>query len=86
MKVVVLTWGKQDEVGRVFYDDTHVELFKTEEAAEARALELGKEFVPEASNTEELAEGLIELEDNDVPSMLFDISTIELEAEDGRDD
>lgn len=78
MKVVVLTWGKQDELGRVFYHDTHVELFKTEEAAQIRALELGKEFVPEAKNTEELVEGLIALEDKSIPSLLFDIDIIEL--------
>ena len=78
MKVFVLTWGKQDEMGRVFYHDTHVELFKTEEAAQARALELGREFVPEAQNTEELVEKLIVLEDKCIPSLLFDIDTIEL--------
>lgn len=78
MKIVVLTWGKQDELGRVFYHDTNVELFKTEEAAQIRALELGKEFVPDASNTEELVEGLIALEDKSIPSLLFDIDTIEL--------
>ena len=78
MKVVVLTWGKQDEMGRVFYHDNHVELFKTEEAAQIRALELGKEFVPEAKNTEELVEGLIALEDNSIPSLLFDIDIIEM--------
>lgn len=79
MKVTVLTWGKQDEMGRVFYDDTHVELFKTEEAAQARALELGREFVPEASNTEELVEGLIELDDKEIPNMNFDIDIINIE-------
>ena len=56
MKVFVLTWGKQDENGRVFYHDTHVELFKTEEEAQKRALELGEEFIPDAQNTEELVE------------------------------
>lgn len=78
MKVVVLRWGKQDEIGRVFYHDTHVELFKTEEEAQTRVLELGKEFVPEAKDTEELANGLIMLEDEDIPSMYFDIDTIEI--------
>ena len=78
MKLFVLTWGKQDEIGRVFYHDTHVELFKTEEEACKRVLALGKEFVPNAKDTEELANGLIELEDNCIPSLLFDIDTIEL--------
>lgn len=78
MKVTVLTWGKQNENGRVFYHDTHVELFKTEEEAQTRALELGKEFAPKAKDTEELANGLIMLEDEDIPSMYFDIDTIEL--------
>ena len=78
MKIFVLTWGKQDENGRVLYHDTHVELFKTEEEAQARALELGREFVPKAQNTEELVEELIALEDNCIPSLLFDIDTIEL--------
>lgn len=78
MKVIILTWGKQDEMGRVFYHDTQVELFKTEKEACTRALELGKEFVPEAKDTEELANGLIMLEDEDIPSMYFDIDTIEL--------
>ena len=79
MKVVVLTWGKQDEVGKVFYHDTHVELFKTEEEAKTRALELGKEFVPEAKDTEELVEGLIELDDKEIPNMNFDIDIVNIE-------
>lgn len=79
MKLFVLRWGKQDEMGRVFYDDTHVELFKTEEEAQVRALELGKEFVPEASNTEELVEGLIELDDKEIPNMNFDIDIVNIE-------
>ena len=78
MKVVVLTWGIQDETGRVFYHDTHVELFKTKKEAQTRALELGKEFVPEAKNTEELVNGLVKLEDNCIPSLLFDIDIIEM--------
>lgn len=78
MKVVVLTWGKQDEMGRVFYCDTRIELFKTEDEASARALEIGKEFVPEATSTEELTNGLIELDGENVPNMYFDIDTIEL--------
>jgi hypothetical protein len=79
MKVVVLKWGKHDELGRVFYRDTHVELFKTEKEAQVRALELGREFVPEASDTEELVEGLIDLDDKAIPNMIFDIDIVNIE-------
>ena len=79
MKVAILKWGKQDELGRVFYEDVHIEIFSSEEKAQERALEIGQEFIPEATNTEELVGGLFDLDDKEIPNMNFDIDIVNIE-------
>ena len=73
---VVLTWRKQNEMGKL--GNKHTEIFNTYDEAYTRALEIGKEFVPDAKNTEELTNCLIALEEKGEPNMYFDIDTIKM--------
>lgn len=87
--VYVLKYAFQDNNGRVYFDETEVELFSTKAAAEKRILEIGKEWhheheseIPQErtfdeifESTESMADFFIELDFvHSTPSILFDIT------------
>ena len=88
-KVFVLKYGEQDAEGRVFFDDTTTKIFASEEAAQKHILEYAKEYFErnplpeylshlEFHDTESLAEMLITLDDEAIPSFVFDIPECEI--------
>lgn len=87
--IYVLRYGFQDDDGHVYFDETEVELFSTESAAEKRIIEIGKEWYHEHESeipqertfddifetTESMAQFFVDLEyKRDMPSILFGIT------------
>lgn len=85
--MIVLKYTFLDELGRVpSLDEVRVELFVRYSDAYARITDIAKEWftknnmVISFSDTEELSEILLDLADDGIPSIDFDISKVEVPA------
>lgn len=71
--MTIVKYGKQDECGRIGFNDVEIAIFSKRTDAEKFICEVAKEFVGNVTSVEELAEKLIEMENGQQPTMYFEI-------------